>query len=337
MIHKAVQINAIDDLKRFCTFTSPGSTVLTPEILVRHQADAHWILVDGVSNIVARCSVWWKSTPPYPGHHLGLVGHYAACTHEAGTQLLAIACNQLAERGCTMAVGPMDGSTWRHYRLITEWGTEPIFFLEPDNPDDWPGHFTNNGFSPLAHYLSNLNTDLNHQDPRARKIAEGIADRTIQIRSIDLNCFVDELHRIYSVAVVSFRDNFLYTPISESEFIAQYLPIRPYVRPDLVLMVEFQESLIGFLFAVPDILQVRRSQIIDTVIIKTVAVLPKFEGTGLGALLGARCHEIARNLGYTRAIHALMHETSISRNISARYAKPTRRYTLFAKELQSNL
>ena len=37
------------------------------------------------------------------------------------------------------AVGPLDGSTWRRYRLVTERGVEPPFFMEPDNPDDWPG------------------------------------------------------------------------------------------------------------------------------------------------------------------------------------------------------
>jgi len=29
----------------------------------------------------------------------------------------------------------MDGSTWHRYRLPTERGAEPTFFLEPDNPE----------------------------------------------------------------------------------------------------------------------------------------------------------------------------------------------------------
>lgn len=41
----------------------------------------------------------------------------------------------------------------------------------------------------------------------------------------------------------------------------------------------------------------------------------------------------ARALGFTRAIHALMHETNKSRNLSAHYAKTIRRYTLFSKKL----
>ena len=64
-------------------------------------------------------------------------------------------CNgvRLAAERCTIAIGPVDGNTWQRYRLITEPGTEPPFFLEPDNPDAWPGQFTAAGFTPLAQVL----------------------------------------------------------------------------------------------------------------------------------------------------------------------------------------
>ena len=41
----------------------------------------------------------------------------------------------------------------------------------------------------------------------------------------------------------------------------------------------------------------------------------------------------AYELGYRRAIHALMHERNVSQNISRRYARPIRRYALFARAL----
>jgi hypothetical protein len=55
----------------------------------------------------------------------------------------------------------------------------------------------------------------------------------------------------------------------------------------------------------------------------------------LGSLLLAACQRTARQLGYTRAIHALMHEQNISRNLSRRYADPIRRYALFGKALEA--
>jgi hypothetical protein len=56
---------------------------------------------------------------------------------------------------------------------------------------------------------------------------------------------------------------------------------------------------------------------------------------GLGNVLVARCQQAARALGFRRAIHALMHESNNSRNLSAHYAKPFRRYTIFARDLEA--
>ena len=47
------------------------------------------------------------------------------------------------------------------------------------------------------------------------------------------------------------------------------------------------------------------------------------------------CQRAAHQLGYTRAIHALMHEQNASRNLSRRFAQPMRRYALFGKALES--
>jgi pyruvate,water dikinase len=132
--------------------------------------------------------------------------------------------------------------------------------------------------------------------------------------------------------------NFLYTPIAEAEFIGQYRAMQPYLRPQLVLMAEREGRPVGFLFALPDWAQAQRGQSIDTIVIKTVAVLPLAvngrELAGLGNALVARCHADAAASGYSRAIHALMHDANNSRNLSSRYAQPMRRYVLLAKQLK---
>ena len=312
-----------------------GLPPFDPADLVRHAPDAHWMVVSDQSGPVARCSLWWRSTPHLPGHRLGVIGHYAARDASAACRLLQHACEQLAARCCTMAVGPMDGNTWRRYRLLTERGTEPVFFLEPDNPDAWPGHFLGAGFTPMAWYRSAITADLSRKDPRMERVADRLRADGIQIRPLDAQRVEEDLRRIYRVATISFRDNFLYTPIAEAEFLAHYHPVLPSVRPELVLLAERSGHPVGFLFAVPDMLQARPRQDIATIIIKTVAVLSDRSHAGLGGLLVARVHEIARSLGYRQAIHALMHETNVSRNISRHYACTMRRYALFARTLEA--
>jgi len=329
-MYQAIRATSPADLARFCAVPVLGP--LDPETLARSPADEHWMLADGDA-VVARCSLWWTTAPTYPEHTVGLIGHYASAD-AAASDLLALACDRLRQAGCTLAVGPMDGSTFYRYRLVTERGSEPPFFLEPDNPDSYPAHWTAGGFAPLAQYSSALQVGLDQTDPRIPQIAARFEGEGVHIRSLDLDRFEEELRRIYQVSAASFGQNFLASPIAEEEFLALYQPVRPFLRPELVLLAERDERLLGFFFALPDWLQAQRGAPVDTVIVKTIAVLPECARQGLAALLTNRCRERARALGFTRAIHALMHEGNRSLTLSGAYAGHViRRYTLFAKRL----
>ena len=283
--------------------------------------------------VVASCSCWWTRVPVLDGRRLGLIGHYTAADASSAAAILAQACGLLASQGCDTAVGPMDGSTWRRYRFIVDRGTEPPFFLEPDNPDDWPVHWAAAGFETLATYTSGLNDDLAQTDPRTDGRRERLAEAGITIRKFDIAQADNELRRMFALSLTAFSRNFLYTPISEAEFLSQQAALLPYVRPELVLLAEQADRLVGYMFAVPDALEVQRGGRASTVIMKTMAVDPAMGGIGLGGTLFDLAQRSAYRLGFRRAIHALIHETNASGRISGRYARAIRRYALFSRRL----
>jgi GNAT superfamily N-acetyltransferase len=326
------------DLERFCRYSLGGGPA-DPDELRRSRADQHWMLEERQSGeIVARCSLWWSNVPRFLSRTVGLLGHYRASDPGAAGVLLTLACRRLSSAGCDLAVGPMDGSTLHHYRLVTERGALPPFFLEPDNPDDWPSHFTDNDFRPLAHYYSSLQTDLTHQHPDSRSLLARMRADGVTIRSLNSGRFDDELHRIFNVASRSFAAGLFASPLLESEFVEQYQRLLPLLCPELVVLAERGDTLLGFLFAVPDWLEAGRGHMVHTVIVKTIAVLPEHAGHGLGTLLSSYCQETATRLGFTRAVHALMHESNISRRISQEYGgRVIRRYALFGRELEPDL
>ncbi|MBD2090419.1 GNAT family N-acetyltransferase [Microcoleus sp. FACHB-1515] len=317
----------IKQSEQLATLPNSGLSAIAPELLIQHRPDAHWALVEG-DRLLAHCSLWWRQVPVV---RAGLIGHYGAIDCAAAEELLHHAGRELATNGCNFAIAPIDGNTWRRYRAVCDRGSEPLFFLEPDNPAEWCEQFQAAGFAAIAHYYSAVNLDLSQQDSRLARIAARFAER-VQIRSIDPAQLEAELDAIYQLSLISFQHNFLYTPIDRAEFLAQYRQVVPFLKPELVLMAEQDGQLVGFLFALPDLLEAKRGAI-DTVIIKTVAVLPGREFAGLGSLLVARAQAIAQALGYTRAIHALMHETNRSLNLSRRYAVPMRRYCLFGRSI----
>ena len=303
-----------------------------PGLCAAHGCDAHAMVMRG-GTVAARCSLWWSEAPPFPGHKPGVIGHFAALDASSSLELLDAACMELARRDCTLAVGPMDGNTWRRYRLLTGRGPEKPFFLEPDNPDEWPDFFEKAQFAPLARYFSALNGDLSVEDPRMPRTMDRLARAGLTLRTLRADDFTGELRRIYAISRESFQNNFLYTPISEEAFIAQYEPLRAHIIPGLVIFADHGKQPVGYIFAIPDLAQAARGEVVDTAVLKTVAVLPGRMNAGLGSLLVARCQQAVRELGFRRVIHALMHESNNSLNLSGHYARPFRQYTLYSRPL----
>ena len=264
----------------------------------------------------ARCSLWWDVVPKLEGERLGVVGHFQADSPEAASFVLEQAAGRLRENGCTLAVGPMDGNTWRRYRVLTERGNEPVFFMEPDNPDFW-----------------SLVTDLSRCDPRVDRTLERLLREGVRIRNLELDRFEEDLRRIYQVSVISFTGNYLYTELPEGAFLGQYLPYKDKIVPELVLLAEHEGRPVGYLFAIPDYAAALRDQPIRTVIGKTLAVLPGRHYGGLGAVLAGALHKRSRILGYSRLIHALQHEANRSRNLSKFFGEVMRRYALYSCRL----
>jgi len=286
---------------------------------------------DVSGQLQARCSLWWKSTLRVDGRPAGLIGNYDATDAEAAATLLRQACDQLRDHGCTLVVGPMDGSTWGSYRFVTGGTDDPPFFLEPSHPPEWPAHFEAAGFAPLARYYSTITDDLDGPDPKTDRAEERLAASGCLIRHLDLSRLDEELRSIHRVTLDAFQHAFLYQPISFDAFAAAQAKLAPLLRPELVLMAERNGELVGFVFAIPDILQAQRGLAPDTVIIKTLAVLPGRAQAGLGVVLVRRLHRAARELGFRRVIHALMHEANSSQNICCHASRLLRQYTLFAR------
>ena len=279
------------------------------------------------------CALWWRNTPPLSNHRVGLVGQFYAEDEAAAAEALQFACRTLTEQGCTLAIGPMDGNPWQHYRWVTERGSEPPFFLEPENPEAYPRYFLDQGFSPIAHYRSALSADLNVTDPRLQPVRDRLQRMGVSIRSLNLANLDAELRQIYAIVTTSFRHNFLYVPIPEPAFITQYHALLPFLKPEFVWLAEHQQRTIGFLFTVPNWRELEQGQAIRTIILKTIAVLPERQYAGLGQVLFEHCHAIAAEAGYDRALYALVHDANPCANLVRRYAQPIRRYALFAKPL----
>ena len=317
-----------------------GSAPLDPTRVALTAPDLHLVVrgADAAAPPLARASLWWSAGPELDGRPVGRIGHFAAASDAGAQRVLAEARDELARHGLRTVVGPMDGTTWFNYRFVTDPTGDrapphPPVMLEPAQPAEWPEQWVRAGFAPLSHYVSTVVDDLTARDARLGALRARMQADRLTIRSIAMTEFDAELDRIYTVARDAFRQAFLYTPIDRPTCHALYAGAREFLVPELVLLAERDGAPVGFAFSLPDLLERARGEAVRTVIVKTVAVLPGRHTAGLGALLAEETHLRAHRLGFTRAVHALMHEANTSLVISRRQGRVMRRYTLYQASL----
>lgn len=275
--------------------------------------------------------LWYSKVPSYGDRTVGTIG---ACqlneSHDPATFLNT--CSELlhSDYKCNAIIGPMNGNTWFKHRLILESSDRPSFLMEPIEPAFFHSEFERAGFSILSTYCSQT-IDLTQNFSNSSSLIKRFAAKGITLRSISTKQFEQDLRAIFQLSLSSFKDNFLYTPISEEAFIVKYLESKKYIDPELVLMAECNGKLIAYLFCIPDLnAQVNHQK--DTIILKTLASTRNKSHAGIGSLLVNQAHATAKKKGYKEAIHALQHEDNTSTKISARYQSSIfRRYGLMLK------
>ena len=289
------------------------------------------LVADG--RVEATAALWWREpvvVPDRPGVVAGRIGHAAWADAKAGAALLAACVERLKGEGATLALGPLEGSTWFSYRVVTEVGEAPPFALEPWARPVIATAFEQVGFAPVAHYLSSRVEDLPDLSDRVEADRQSLAERGITLRRIDGEADVAALHPLLLRA---FAGNPFYAPLDRDRFLTLYGPLLASVDPDLVLIAEAEGRPVGVMLAMPDLAQAARGEPVDTVVVKTLAVDPDWQGVGLGGALATVVQEAARQKGYRRAIHALMHADNASTRISRHLGRPFRRYALLGREL----
>lgn len=295
--------------------------------------DASWVCFDNANKVIGHFSIWYCETPLVNGKTTGFIGHYYAKDAVVSKQLLSLASRLLALLGCQIAIGPVDGNTWRNYRFVSGTSDTPRFIMEPQNPMDYPGHFISAGFNVIATYSSSIldvKTDFVDPDSTQSSVSKDVADVTI--RPIDLQNFERELLDIYGIACDAFSDNFLYSEISEVEFLARYKPLLPLVVPDLILIAEYDQQPVGFVMAVPD--PANSNCTVKTAVVKTIGRIQDDRFHGLGKRLMTECHTRADKLGFTNLIHALYKDDNSSSAYSTIHdAQVFRQYAVYGKTL----
>ena len=282
----------------------------------------------------------WHDRPDYNGRKTSYIGNVNI--HEKyrknEEQLFNKVFEELKKEGIEIIIGPLNGTTWNTYRYVTEKGNGRPFLLEPWNEDYSVSLFEKLGFKHLARYISTVMEGMNSDgrknlNKKIEKLKKFDYYEDIRVESAENKDLLTVLNKVYDLTVEAFKNNFLYSELEREIFLKMYLSYEDKIVKKFFKMLYLKGELIGYVFGIPDYTELGHKGKIDTIILKTIAVSPEYNGKGMGYILINFLIEEAEKEGYENVIYALMHESNVSKNIGLLLGNMLRKYTLFIKEL----
>jgi len=298
------------------------------------------VIFNDESNIVIGSLHLWHNRPDYNGRKTSYIGNVNI--HEKyrkdEEQLFNKIFEELKKEGIETIIGPLNGTTWNTYRYVTEKGNGRPFLLEPWNEDYSVSLFEKLDFKHLAGYISTVMEGMNSNgrknlNKKIEKLKKFDYYKDIKVESAENKDLLTVLNKVYDLTVEAFKNNFLYSELEREIFLKMYMSYEDKIIKKFFKMLYLGDELIGYVFGIPDYAELGYKGKIDTIILKTIAVSPIYNGKGMGYILINSLVEEAEKEGYENVIYALMHESNVSKNIGLLLGNMLRKYTLFIKEL----
>ena len=281
---------------------------------------------DGEKSAKATCFI--NNTPKYEGKNISTIGNFETNNIELGVEILKKCEEIIKEKGFDFIVAPMNGNTWKKYRVLTYSSSEPNFILENTDPIQHNEILQKAGFEKLYTYTSTKGKIGDYvRSKYADVLGKKIKENKITIRHFDKDNYLEDLKKIYSVIIQSFGRNQFYTSVKEEDFLKQYIPYFSIFDEDLILIAEKNNKAVGFLFTIPNLDK-------KSLVVKTGAVLPEYEKIALGSVILDELQKKAKEKGYMEWIFAFMYQNNTSQKSAKRHnTKIIREYALYAKKI----
>ena len=300
---------------------------------------------NAVARLIARVSPELKDEKGCP---IGMIGFFESLENADAVKLiLKEAAVWLKNVGAGEIIGPMDGDTWHRYRFnMGPFDTRP-FMMEPYNPAYYPALWEKNGFEMLSYYYSKHVPDSAQAAEKTEKFLKRTGKGGFTFRRFRVDDFEGEMKILYGLSCAIFSDNYLYTKISESDFLEMYAGSRSILNPGLIWFSQDKNGrYAGFVYSFPDYFKAvsamnGRNGIIsklkflmnksaaDTLNVKTLGVIPEHRGSGLVMALMHKAYASGLAAGFRKANLCLIREGNSSGRVDMDSGHVSRKYNLY--------
>jgi len=230
--------------------------------------------------------------------------------------LLARARQWCLDRGAKFLRGPVNPSlNYECGMLVDGFDSSPMVMMTY-NPRYYPTLMEKVGLKKakdLFAYISHADRiDMKKIGRVAHRV---LATNGVKVRPINMKDFQGDVERVWDVYGKAWQRNWGFVPMSREEFFAMGKEMKQILKPELVLIGEVGDRVVGFALALPDVnvaLKPANGKLLPTGLLKilyyqrliksvrvlALGVVEEFRPSGLAAAFYATLVRNARQLGY---------------------------------------
>jgi len=247
----------------------------------------------------------------------GFFGFYESIDDPAvANALLSQARQWVAGKGAKFLRGPVNPSTnYECGMLIDGFESSPMVMMSY-NPRYYPTLMEQTGLRKAKDLLAYITSPQTVNGKKIERVADRVlATNGVRVRPINMKDFQGEVGRVWEVYNRAWIRNWGFIPMSKEEFFAMGKEMKQILEPEMVLIGEVGDRVVGFALALPDInqaLKPARGKLLPTGIFKilyyqrliknvrvlALGVVEEYRTSGLAAAFYATLVRNARRLGY---------------------------------------
>jgi GNAT superfamily N-acetyltransferase len=305
-------------------YWAPPLRIAVKELLDRDKhpfyanADAEFFLARRDGQVVGRvAAIVDRNHNRFHEENAGFFGFFECINDiDVARALLSKAREWTFARGATFLRGPVNPSTnYECAMLIDGFDSTPMVMMTY-NPRYYPELMERLGLTKakdLYAYLSNANTiDMKKIGRVADKV---LKTNGVRVRPINMKDFQKDVERVWEVYGAAWMRNWGFIPMTREEFFLMGKEMKMILKPDLVLIGEVGNRVVGFALALPDVNQALKpangslfptgllkilyyQRLIKSVRVLALGVVEEYRASGLAAAFYATLVRNARTLGF---------------------------------------
>jgi N-acetylglutamate synthase-like GNAT family acetyltransferase len=220
--------------------------------------------------------------------------------------------------------GPINGTVWHPYRVVSSSDNSNFFKTELFCELYYYDFFKTLQPSKEIFYHSGFRENFEHIISVTGKAYRNAMEKGFIIEEAK-NINLSQLQDVFESAKIVFKDNWSYTDLSVKNFESLYSSKKLNATQNKIYFIKKSDKIVGYLGSL--------IEDEETLILKTIAVLPEFRGKGFGNALIHKVHCDASDSGYKKVIYALIREDNDVKNFSNDDATVFRKYSAFEFEI----